>query len=487
MNDRTPRSRRRIAATILALVGVFSISSGFALASGAYATKPAPNHKVDVCHATSSDTNPYVFINVDIASTKFQGHLMHRNAPNKHWKSDGWWNGVWHTAGSPKADFIASYTYNGVSHDLDGDITPGFCGAPVTGPITVGAPSFTDPGCPPKPQEGSYTTPAHVALSVASGSTAPGDSITLHGVTDPGYEFADHSTAKDFSHAFPAIPDNCGGGTETPLDATATQHVEQPSCENDGVGSLSVTGDHISLSPDSPQTGGPGAHVSIVATALDGHLFADESSEKTFAVTFDSYDTNCGEPQLAAPVDPKFVDPTCDNQDGADVILPAETAVLSRKAAAASAAIIKQGTVDGVTYTVTGDLAPGGTVDVDATPAPGFVFTDPLPKTHWSHTFPAFVGAGTTPGEGEIVCGTIVEPPVVKPPATKPPATKPPAAPPPATPTIVESGLSSLPGSTGTVPAGLAPGLFGGGFALLLLAGWLVRSQPGRRARRAAS
>ncbi len=36
---------------------------------------------VNVCHATNSDTNPYVFITVDDDSVKFQGHLAHRNTP----------------------------------------------------------------------------------------------------------------------------------------------------------------------------------------------------------------------------------------------------------------------------------------------------------------------------------------------------------------------------------------------------------------------
>jgi len=49
--------------------------------------KPGGGHTpVNICHATSSDSNPYVFITVDDDSVKFAGHLAHRNTPNKQWK-----------------------------------------------------------------------------------------------------------------------------------------------------------------------------------------------------------------------------------------------------------------------------------------------------------------------------------------------------------------------------------------------------------------
>jgi hypothetical protein len=45
----------------------------------AIATKPDPDHKVEICHATNSDTNPYVLENVDIASSGYlkAGHSAH--------------------------------------------------------------------------------------------------------------------------------------------------------------------------------------------------------------------------------------------------------------------------------------------------------------------------------------------------------------------------------------------------------------------------
>jgi uncharacterized repeat protein (TIGR01451 family) len=87
--------------------------------------QPGGGHTpVNVCHATNSDTNPYVFITVDDDSVKFQGHLAHRNTPNKTWKSDGIFRGHPVKAGDAKPDLIGDYTdKNGVLHVYDGVIT----------------------------------------------------------------------------------------------------------------------------------------------------------------------------------------------------------------------------------------------------------------------------------------------------------------------------------------------------------------------------
>jgi len=49
-------------------VAVVALGTVGACASLASATKPDPSHKVTICHATASASNPYVTISVDIAS-----------------------------------------------------------------------------------------------------------------------------------------------------------------------------------------------------------------------------------------------------------------------------------------------------------------------------------------------------------------------------------------------------------------------------------
>ena len=49
-------------------VAVVALGTVGACASLASATKPDPSHKVTICHATASESNPYVTITVDIAS-----------------------------------------------------------------------------------------------------------------------------------------------------------------------------------------------------------------------------------------------------------------------------------------------------------------------------------------------------------------------------------------------------------------------------------
>lgn len=135
------RVRFALSAVMFALTG--PISSGLILFNPAVASadsnKPVVQHiPVNVCHATSSDSNPYVFITVDDDSVKFQGHLMHRTTPNKTWNNATTYNGITHAAGSAKPDLIASYIdSSGTPQPLDGAITEATSCPGASQPIVV--------------------------------------------------------------------------------------------------------------------------------------------------------------------------------------------------------------------------------------------------------------------------------------------------------------------------------------------------------------
>jgi len=84
-----PLKKTRIAMFSLAIAAMT-----VPIAVSASATAP-PDHKVGICHRTASMTNPYVFIEVDIAS--LNAHL--NNLPGHPAKTNA--------DGSPRNDYLA--------------------------------------------------------------------------------------------------------------------------------------------------------------------------------------------------------------------------------------------------------------------------------------------------------------------------------------------------------------------------------------------
>jgi LPXTG-motif cell wall-anchored protein len=188
----------------IAACSVVTAILGFAgLAVATSNANATPGHgeghtPVNVCHATSSDTNPFVFIVVDDDSTKFKGHLMHRDSPNKTWKSDGTFNGVPHEAGDPKADLIGDYVDSqGTVHTYDGVITAESCVNHDTPPptscvpetvtitVTVGEQEKTgdEPTCPPVTTTVT-TTPPTTSTSTSTSTPPPTTETTDTPTTD---------------------------------------------------------------------------------------------------------------------------------------------------------------------------------------------------------------------------------------------------------------------------------------------------------------
>ena len=122
----------------IALVVWFALT--VALAGTATATKPHPDHKVQLCHRTASDTNPYVLIDVDEAS--LDAHL--NNLPGHPPKTN--------PDGSPRNDYL--YTQE----------TP--CVTPSESPEPSNPPS-EEPSFSPTPSTTPSATPTPGILPTA--------------------------------------------------------------------------------------------------------------------------------------------------------------------------------------------------------------------------------------------------------------------------------------------------------------------------------
>lgn len=213
------RPKRRGLAAALAATGALVLSSGIAVLAAAPAH--AATISVNICHATSSDTNPYVFITVDNDSANFaqqlSAHLAHRNDPNKKWKSDGTFNGDPHVKGDPKPDLIGDYETPDGTVVLDGVINVESCEAQVEEIETTAGATFVDPSCE-NDNVASYETSGENVTFELAGTVAPGEAVTVTATVEDGYVFAGDLQSLAFEHTFAAAETECDTVVEPPID-----------------------------------------------------------------------------------------------------------------------------------------------------------------------------------------------------------------------------------------------------------------------------
>lgn len=184
---RTPRTSsgertRAIGFGTIALGALF-VLTGIAPAV-AHATQPNPEHKVTLCHRTDAYSNPYVRINVDVASVLHEGHDSH-NGPvfyssiPKHTK----WGDI-----IPPFDYGPNEQYAGQNWTPQGiSVFDDGCNMPH--------PTTTTTTCPPKTTTTTTTTLPTTTTTTTQASTTstaptttttvPGGSTTTTSSTEP--------------------------------------------------------------------------------------------------------------------------------------------------------------------------------------------------------------------------------------------------------------------------------------------------------------
>lgn len=270
-------------ATFLAAIAALVMSSGVAMMVAAGPAHAAVN-KIGVCHATSSDTNPYNFILVDDDSTKLEAHLAHKNTPNKTWNNAGTFEGVQHAAGAAKPDIIGA---NVTAADCDGDLEV----PPTEATADV---DFIDPTCANQNLADYEAVGSNVTFEITDGSKTPGSHIEVTATANEGSEFNDESTTMVFKHDYPEAVDleapPCVPAG--PQIATASVDFVDPTCANQNEASFQGTGEDATFAvTDGSQT--PGSAIEVTATANEGFTFDGESTTKVFTHTFgDAVDLN---------------------------------------------------------------------------------------------------------------------------------------------------------------------------------------------------
>lgn len=307
---------RRLA-MVTAAFSALVMSSGIALMVSATPANAAVN-KVGICHATSSDSNPYIFISVDDDSVKLNGHLAHKTNPNKRWKSTGsfTFHGVTtnHVDGTPKPDFIGTYTKNGQVIVGDGIITKADCEGDVADTLVSAEVDYTDATC--DVQTPSYDGTGSDGVTFTSDPAVPvaGQSIVVTAHAPANSVFSNNSDTLVFpEHEFAAFdPEDCiVAPPETPTDAVANVVFTNPSCDNANDIGYTTSNTHAATFDIIAGSVAPGKSVTIKATADAGHAFPGGALTKVFpAHVFPAEADLNAEPCVSDIVETPAVTPT---------------------------------------------------------------------------------------------------------------------------------------------------------------------------------
>jgi hypothetical protein len=278
---------------------------------------------VTLCHATDSNTNPYVEITVDAAGA-YNGHLGHTGPV---------WNPTLKADHIKWGDIIPTFSYSGHQYSLNVPagqaLLDNGCSAAPTA-VSAAAVTFTDGSCSVDPSYNVPNQPAGV-LTTVTGAATPlwSKTVTVTFTADEGYTLTGQAV---YSHTFGAKPD-CRSSV-TPENPAVNQATCDYAGQLGGFLITPVTTDGISYTVKD---------LVVTATATDGHKLGNlpdgwtmaEDSDTVATFTVVQADPTCLVD--VSPVNPTVTDAVCDSTTGI-----------------VSGMLITPATTDGVTYTVDG-------------------------------------------------------------------------------------------------------------------------------------
>jgi hypothetical protein len=205
--------------------------------TAANATKPDPEHKVTLCHATNSYSNPYVEITVDVASVLHNGHDGHDGpvfypAIPKHTK----WGDI-----IPPFDFGPGEVYGGKNWTADGiAVLNNGCKLPSTATTTTttSLPETTTTVPPPT----STTVAGETTTTTNPPPPPPGESTTTTTSSVPETSTSSTTSTTISTETTAAVTTTLPGETSTSISGSEATPATSTTVASGHNGSLPFTG-----------------------------------------------------------------------------------------------------------------------------------------------------------------------------------------------------------------------------------------------------
>jgi D-lyxose ketol-isomerase len=375
-SNASPPARGRAHSLVAVLTACVFALTGMSIFLAGGATASAPErHQVTICHATTSDSNPYVEETVDVIAGGLQGgHEDHTGQV---------WNATLKDDHISWGDIIPAFSYDeftfaGLNATGDGTaILANHCVVPVQ--PTVATPALataTTPSCEQPSITVTLPADGNGVTYAASGplTLTSGQSVTITATATTGYTLPQGYTPQTITNTFD--PDSC---TVEPIVAQIAQATATtPSCEQPSITvTLPADGNGVTYAASGPLTLASGQSVTITATATTGYTLPQGYTPQTITNTFDATTCSGVDSITVSAGTPTVTTPSCD-EPNLTVTLPSTT---------------------GISYAASGPLtlAPGETVTITPTATSGYTLAEGTRAMTITNRFDSTSCAGVLP------------------------------------------------------------------------------------------